>query len=185
MRESKISKSYAKSYFDLSREEGFLEAAHNDMKLIHEVCISNKDFRLFLRNPIIKPKKKQIVISEIFGKQIEKLSLAFLDIIVKNSREEYIEGIAKGFIDQYRKYKNIKTAYLKTAVKIDDDMLNRIKEILEKQTSADIDLIEEIDENIIGGFILSVDDKQFDASILFKMKKLIKEFEQNIYIRKF
>ncbi|MFC2101255.1 ATP synthase F1 subunit delta [Bacteroidota bacterium] len=178
MRESKISKSYAKSYFDLSQEEGFLEAAHNDMKFIHEVCISNK-------NPIIKPKKKQIVIGEIFGKQIEKLSLAFLDIIVKNSREEYIEGIAKGFIDQYRKYKNIKTAYLKTVVKIDDDMRNRIKEILEKQTSADIEIIEEVDENIIGGFILSIDDKQFDASILFKMKKLIKEFEQNIYIRKF
>jgi F-type H+-transporting ATPase subunit delta len=185
MRESKISKNYAKSYFDLAAEEGILETAHKDMKIISDVSDTSRDFRLFLKNPIIKQKKKQLVIAEIFSNQISKLTLAFLDIIVKNNREEYIEGIAKEFIEKYRKFKNIKTAHFKTAVKTDDNLRNKIIEILEKQTKADIELIEEVDEKLIGGFILSIDDKQFDASILFKMKKLIKEFEENIYIRKF
>jgi len=185
MRDSKISKNYAKSYFDLAVEEGVLETAHSDMKLIDNIIVSTRDFRLFLKNPIIKKKKKQVVISEIFGDQISKLTLAFLDIIVKNNREEYIEGIAKEFIDKYRKLKNIKTAYLKTAVETDIYLKNKIIDILEKQTKAEIDLIEEVDKNLIGGFVLTIDDKQYDASILFKMKKLIKEFEENIYIRKF
>ena len=185
MRESKIAKSYAKSYFDLAVEQDILEPAHRDMNLIAEVCVSNSDFRSFLKNPIIKNKKKQRIIRELFSNQISNITLSFLNIIVANNREEFIERISRDFIQQYRDFKNIKTAYIKTAVKIDKEMREKIKKILEQQTNAQIDLVEQVDEDLIGGFILTLEDKQYDASILFKMKKLIKEFEHNIYIRKF
>jgi F-type H+-transporting ATPase subunit delta len=40
---------------------------------------------------------------------------------------------------------------------------------------------EKVDEKLIGGFILKVGDKQFDASISSGLNKLKKEFAQGVY----
>ena len=48
-----------------------------------------------------------------------------------------------------------------------------------------IELTEELDEKLIGGFVLSFDDKQLDASILRQIKNLKKEFDINLYIKGF
>ena len=63
--------------------------------------------------------------------------------------------------------------------------VQRILTLLEKRASAQIDLKEKIDEDIIGGFVLSYEDKQYDASILRQIKNLRREFDINLYIKGF
>jgi F-type H+-transporting ATPase subunit delta len=111
--------------------------------------------------------------------------MTYLEIITKKSRENYIPDIASHFNELFLDYKNIKTAYLKTAIAVDESLRNRIISLLEKKTQATIKLIEEVDPGLIGGFIIQVDDQQYDASIQRRLKMLKSEFEDNIYIREF
>jgi F-type H+-transporting ATPase subunit delta len=48
-----------------------------------------------------------------------------------------------------------------------------------------VELIERIDKEMIGGFILNVGDRQIDASIRNKLKALKVDFSQNPYIKEF
>jgi len=48
-----------------------------------------------------------------------------------------------------------------------------------------VDLVEEQDSDIIGGFILRVDDKQLDGSIRHQLNELKKRFEENPYVKEF
>jgi len=47
-----------------------------------------------------------------------------------------------------------------------------------------VELIEKIDNKLIGGFILRMDDKQYDASISSELRKLTQAFSSNPYVRK-
>jgi F-type H+-transporting ATPase subunit delta len=48
-----------------------------------------------------------------------------------------------------------------------------------------VDLIETIDKSLIGGFIVSTGNVRYDASLTTSIKKLKKEFEENLYVREF
>jgi len=44
-----------------------------------------------------------------------------------------------------------------------------------------IDLTEEINEDIIGGFVVNFQDYQYDASIINQLNKLKKSFSVNLF----
>ncbi len=54
---------------------------------------------------------------------------------------------------------------------------------MSEKSDATVKLTEEVDEDLIGGFVLEFDDKQFDASIQRQISNLKKEFEVNLYIK--
>ena len=67
MQGTRVAARYAKSFIDLTTEQGVLEQAYGDMKIILSVCESNHDFVSFLKSPLINTDKKQAVLKEIFG----------------------------------------------------------------------------------------------------------------------
>ena len=68
---------------------------------------------------------------------------------------------------------------------MDESIRTKILTLLEKRANAEVDLKEKIDEEIIGGFVLSYEDKQYDASILRQIKNLRREFDINLYVKGF
>jgi len=185
MRETRIAARYAKALFELSLEQKSLEQTNKDMMLVREVCLQNKDFRLMLSSPIIKSDKKQNVMKSIFGEKLGKLSLAYLNIIAAKRRENFIEPISEQFLVLYEDYKGIMPAILTTAIAADDAIRNKVKELVRGFTKKDVDLVEEIKSEIIGGFILRFGQYQFDDSIRKKIMKLKREFNINVYEKGF
>jgi len=185
MNEIKIASRYAKALFDLTLEVSDLELVKKDMTLLQEICQSNKDFVFMLRSPVIRADKKALVIKEIFSKHLQEITLNFLLIITRNRREKLIPEISAQFVEIYKLYKNIISVEITTATQIDKDLRLKILTLLEKRANAQIDLTEKVDEDIIGGFVLSYEDKQYDASILRQIKNLRREFDKNLYIKGF
>lgn len=185
MNEIKLADRYAKALFDLALEKDMLEKIRTDVALVSEVCRSNKEFIFFLRSPVIKESKKTAVIRALFDKKIEKMMLDFLVIITRNRRERLIPVIAGQFIEIYKTHKNIITAELTTAVSITDDLRKKIVDLIQKATHSEVDLLIKVDETIIGGFVVTFKDKQYDASILRQIQNLRQEFNINLYIKGF
>lgn len=183
MREIKVAYRYAKSLLGIAIEQKALEDVHNDMQLINQVCSENKDLAILLKSPIIKGDKKTAILVEIFGKNISKISNAFILIILTKKREAILADIATAFIDIYKTEKNIATASVTTAVKISEQQKTQIIELLKSQGNTSVDLKEIINPEIIGGMILKVGDKQIDESIKRKLTNLEMEFEDNSFIK--
>jgi len=181
MRRSRIGTRYAKALFELALEKNILEQVKNDMELVLKLISESKELKLFLKSPVIYPEKKSAVITTILKDQVDELSLKFVLLITRNRRETYIESIAQAFINQYKKYKNIITTTLQTAVKIDDDIQRQLIDLLKEQTKGEIELIEQIKEDLIGGFVLKFDGYKYDASISKQLANLKKDFKINLY----
>lgn len=184
MADTKVAKRYAKSLIDLANEQKVMEAVNNDMKLFVDVCNQNRDFALLLSNPIIDSAKKLKIITLIFAEKMNKMTMAFFAIVVKKGREKYLYDIAKAFLSQYKVLKGIQTAEVISAVGLDDKLRSKIYELVRQGSDSEVELIEKIDKSLIGGFILRLDDKQYDASVSSDIRRLAQSFSSNPYVRK-
>lgn len=185
MKETRVANRYAKALFDLSIELKQMEKARADMELLYSVCMQNREFVLMLKSPVIKESKKQAILTGIFANKISDLTFKFLKVITHNRREEIIMEIAEQFIKIYKEHMNILPTTLTSAVDLDAETRDKIVKLLGERAHAKIELTEKVDEEIIGGFILEFEDKQYDASTLRQIINLRKEFDINLYVKGF
>jgi F-type H+-transporting ATPase subunit delta len=174
MNDSKISVRYSRALFQLALEKKILDQVNLDMVLISEVC-KVPEVKEFLHSPIIYPSKKEAILHKMFGDNVQKITLSLIDLAVKNGRESYIPAIARVFIHETKKYKGITESVLTTAVKVDEKIKKELTNLVSGVFKTKIELEENIDAEIVGGFILRVDDKYIDASIRNKLRKIRKE----------
>lgn len=175
---------YIKSLLDLAIEQKVLEEVHNDMKLFAKVYEENKAFSLMLRSPVIPHDKKREILARIFKGKINSLTMSFFDIITKKNREPLLGAIAKEFHNAYNEYKGIGKATVISAVPLDDKLRSAFENLVRKYSEKkQIELVERVDQEMIGGFILNVGDRQIDASIKNKIQALKVKFSQNPYIK--
>ena len=176
---------YAKSLGDLANEQGSLEKVYADMMLIQKVCKDNKDFSLLMKSPIVKTDKKQSILKEIFSKKISKLSEQFILLLASKRREALLEGIAESFVQQYKERKKILTAVITTAQGLDEGLRKKVLEIVKSSAYSEVELVEKINSNLIGGFTLQVGDTRVDASIQKQLRKLHQYFSENPFVKEF
>lgn len=174
MNDSKISVRYSKALFESALERKILDKVNQDMILISEVC-RLPETKVFLQNPVIVPSKKSEILHKVFGDFVEKITLSLIDLAVKNGRESFIPAIARVFIHETLKYKGITESVLTTAVKVDPNIKKQITDMISEVFKTKVELEEVIDAEILGGFILRVDDNYIDASIKNKLRKIKKE----------
>lgn len=184
MIETKVAKRYAKSLISLSNEKGIIDSVNNDMKLFTSVCIENNDLALLLSTPIIHGDKKLSILKQIFAQRINSMTMTFFEIVVRKGREKYLFQIAKNFITQYKILKKILTAEIVSAVGLDDKLRKQVYELLRNNENSEVELMEKVDKNLIGGFVLRIGDKQYDASVVSSIRKLKQAFAENPYIKR-
>lgn len=173
----KAASRYAKSLIDLSNEQNALEALKNDMVLFEEVVDSHSELEAILKNPIVPLDKKAGILDSVFGDKVHQITKSFLKLVVNKGRAGILFETAKQFIRQYNLIKGIVTAEITSAIALTDENRNEIITLVKKELGAnEVSLKEKVDANLIGGFILKVDDKQFDASIASGLNKLKRTF---------
>lgn len=177
-----VASRYAKSLVDLAVETKQLEEVREDMRLIKKVCIENREFVIMLESPVVKTDKKMAIFKSVFGGKIAVTTQAFLDIVAMKRREGLIDDIAYSFDEQYKAHRNITSAVITTAIKLDEATKNKVLEIIQKSYTGEIELIEKVDKDLIGGFVLTVNDKQVDTSIKRKLINFKKNFSGNPYL---
>ncbi len=172
MDQSAITVRYAKAFFSIAKEKKLLIELKTDIESVVGVCSQSADFSLLLESPIVKSSKKVELIKTIFSGNVNKLTLNFMLLITQNKREVHIPGICRNFLELTRKDQNIKSAVLTTASEVSNDTAQKIQELLGKELNATVELSTNVKPDILGGLVLRLDDKQYDASVATQLKKV-------------
>jgi F-type H+-transporting ATPase subunit delta len=179
MSETTIAYRYAKPLMDLALEKGILEEVARDMELLKDACDSNYELQAVLKNPIIRGYKKLAILKALFGNLVNPLTLMLFDVIDTRNREEILYTLSTEFIRLYKEHKNIQQVTIVSAVELTDEIRTSIKTKLAKELNKEIELQEEINPNLIGGFILKIGNSLIDNSLLSGLKRLKRNFNQN------
>ena len=175
MDDSKIPVRYAKALFNSALETGIADKVMHDLAYIAEL-LKDEDYKYMLGSPVVRISVKYEITKKIFKNKVEDLTLDFINLILKNKREEFLDRIIRIFHKLYKTHKGIKSAEIIVPVKVGKDFHKKFHKILCEVFECEIELFERVKPAIIGGFILKVEDQQIDASVstaLRKMKELL------------
>lgn len=184
MTESRVAGRYAKSLLDLAQEQGVLADVEKDIRLLAGTLNGSRDLQLLLRNPIVKSDKKKAVLNAIFSGKVSTLTMRFFEILAQKNRENELEGVATAFLSQYRLLKGIQQAHLTTATPLTPELRDQFSKLATEQTGKQIELIENVDPELIGGFILRLGDRQIDDSVASRLQRLKTSFADQTYVSK-
>jgi F-type H+-transporting ATPase subunit delta len=167
MQNPRLAARYAKSLLDLSKEMNKLDGTLADMQLVENVCASSSVFLNMLRSPVIAADKKISIIDAIFGQNLSDLTKRFIHLLIAKGREFFLYEIATTFVTQYNVLSNITTLKLTTAAPIDENMKAQIvaKVAPLMPSGCSVQISTAVDKDLIGGFVVEIEDKLYDASI--------------------
>lgn len=179
MDESKISVRYAKALLSLAKDKQVADAVKIDMELIFHLFETMPRFNQVLKSPVIDAKEKRKLFKEVFTNRVNQMTYSFLMMLITNNRETYLKDIARNFHDSYRKEAGYKIAKLTSAIEIDPATIEQFRALIRKHFNTEVDLTTHVDNKLVGGFVLQVEDQQIDASVATKLKKLKRELLSN------
>ena len=115
-----VSKTYAQALFELAVEEGKTTDFLEEAVALLEVLRSNAEFGQFMNHPKIQKEDKLEVVQNVFRDKLSREMLGFLVTIVEKDRYTEIEAILGEVISSIKEYNNIGTAYVTTAIAINE-----------------------------------------------------------------
>ena len=179
----RLSKRYAVSLLEMANEQNKLDTIFKDMQSIVVHTEENRDLKMLLKSPIISSDKKSASLNAIYEGKVDELTSKFIQLTLAKKREGILIDIAKEFINEYHNFKGIVKATLTTAVNIDSALRNKIKVQVENETKKTVEFTEQIDKDIIGGYILEYDNKLLDASVTHQLNQIRNKFSKNEFIK--
>jgi F-type H+-transporting ATPase subunit delta len=184
MKDARAALRYAKAILNLAKSSNEETAVNNDMLFIADTISENEDFAVMLKSPIVKSSDKINVLKALFKDKVNNITLGLFELLQENKRIVMLQEVAKQYAIIYDYDKHMQVAKVTTAVPLTKEVEAAVLSKIVDLTGAKANLVNEVNESILGGFILRVGDVQYDASISNYLNELKKEFDNSHYIPK-
>jgi F-type H+-transporting ATPase subunit delta len=173
--EERLATDYAQALFEVASKRGGADDIEKDLEGIKELLGTHKKFRDILYHPSITKTEKKDIIDKIIAPQCSsKWVKNILYILVDKRRErmlDYLPDVFKGVVGRIRGVVSVK---VQTAFPLTETRLVKLKENLEKLTKKKVELETEVNNEIIGGMVIRIENKIIDGSIINHLKNLKK-----------
>ncbi|SMO38184.1 ATP synthase F1 subunit delta [Solitalea koreensis] len=182
MSEIKVALRYSKALLELAKSENLVEEVNNDMKLFYQTVKASSQLRAVLSNPIVSTESKRAILHQLFDGKVNKITIGFFDIMVSKGREAFIYEGAKQYFELYNELNGIVKAEVVSAVEMTEASKKELINTIEKALSRKVLLQSKVNPKLIGGFILTVGDKQYDTSISSGLNDLRRNFLSDEFV---
>ena len=168
----KVAKRYAIAFAQSSINE--IDKTVSDLKLIDEAIFQNDELKTFFLHPVVSLKDKKDTIEVAFKNKISEKSFNFVETLLDENRFSIFRTILDVFIKESEKIKNLQRVDVISAVDIDEEEKYKLRLKLIEKLNKDVLLNYELDNEILGGLVVKVEDKVIDLSLKAKFEELKK-----------
>ncbi|MGL5112808.1 MAG: ATP synthase F1 subunit delta [Flavobacterium sp.] len=165
---------YSKAILDIANAKQVAEVVNNDMKLIGTTIASNLELSTFIQNPTLKVEVKEKALLEVFA-SVNGVTKSLFHLLFENKRFEILEGITAEYNKLFDIMNGVEVAQVTTAIAMDAALEAKVLAKIATLSDKKIQIKNTIDPTIIGGFVLRIGDKQYNASVANKLQVLKRE----------
>ena len=165
-------KRYADAILDIAKSKNELDKIHDDIRTVAEIYDTSDEFKNFMNHPIIPVAEKKDAVKNIFEGKIAPDVLNLVYILVERNKFSLIQTILYCYEKGLDEAKNILRVEVVSAVDVDDDLRENLKNKLESRLNKSVVLDYTVNPDIIAGIILKIQDKTIDGSIAHKLESL-------------
>lgn len=172
MSSSTVAKRYALALFQLAKEHQLLDQMEQELRVVKEVIIQNKDLKAVLKSPKLPNEKKKEILNEAFS-SVNPYALNTLMILIDRHREDYIADMADHFIKLANDERGIAEAKVYSVRPLTEAEREALSSAFASKVGKQSLRIENIvDSNLLGGIKLRIGNRIFDGSLRGKLERL-------------
>ena len=165
---------YAKAILDMAQASGAAGQVNEDMALIASTIKDNAELSDFVSSPVVKAEAKEAALKEIFAGS-QDITQGLFHLLHENKRFNILTLIAKEYKTQFDVLNGVEEATVTTAIPLTEELEAKVMAKIKEFSNKNITIKNIVDPAIIGGFILRIGDKQFNASVANRLTTLKRE----------
>lgn len=166
---------YADSLFQVARAEEMADRVEEELTRLSKSLESNAELREFLSDPQISSAGKKSALSQIFSRAVSPLTLHWIDMVVDQGRQRRLPAIIEAFFTLAQEAREKVTAEVVTSIPLPEDLIQRLEKELSRVTKKRVFLKPLVDESILGGVIVKIENKVIDGSVRHRLEEIKKE----------
>ncbi|MDY7007955.1 MAG: ATP synthase F1 subunit delta [Cyanobacteriota bacterium] len=164
---------YAAALMSLAKSKDLAERFGEDIRSLINIMDESLELKQFMGNPIIKPEDKKAVLQRMTGDEIDPYMRNFLMLLVDRGRIIFLEDIGKKYLALLRELNQTVLAEVTSAVELNEDQKNTVRERVRSMTDArDVDIETKIDSSLLGGVIIKIGSQIIDSSLQGQLRRI-------------
>lgn len=170
---SEAAQRYAQAAFELAKDAKVLEALEQDFAKFAAAWKESADLRAAACSPLIDPAEKAKALTAVAAKLgISELGRKFIGAAAQNRRAGDLPGMFAAYRALVARERGARQVEIISARPLGASEKTAIVEALGQKLGAKVEAEASVDESLIGGFVVRVGSRQFDASIKAKLDAL-------------
>ena len=170
---------YGEALFQIACESSSCIEMLEEVKELKNVVIVNPELKELMLNPRFSKEEHLEILGQVFKGKIDDRLFSFLELITVKGRYGYLDEILDYFILRVQEYLHIGQAKVTSAIAIDDEMKQRIKDKLLSTTDyKEIEIDYETDPSLIGGMVIRIKDRIVDNSVKTKLENITRDLHK-------
>ncbi len=172
---SLAAKNYAEALIEIGQENLIsFDKLSSELRDINDTLNSSPELRNVLANPSFTDEVKADVLESIFKDNVDSHLINFLKILISKKRIMEFGEIYLDFNNKLNDIRNIQPVEVVSAVELDEDTKNRIVQKLNARLGKTVQPEWDVDEDIIAGITVKINDDVIDMSLKNRIDKLSK-----------
>ncbi len=163
---------YARALYPLAEEKGATESLLEELQAFASFQVGNPEFDDFLSTPLIPASTRQAVLEKVFRGEISDLLLDALLVLNTRDRCGIVPALAATFRQEFHLQAGRVDVEVHSAAKLSEKAISRLEEVLGRITGKKPQLTEVIDDDLIGGLVVHVEDCKYDLSLANDLRVL-------------
>ncbi len=172
MIDKSLLKSYALALYSIAKRENQIEKYASDLSFLCELFRKDEKLAKFLSSPMIEKKEKDRLLEENIKDNVSLPVFAFLNVLIKRKAIKYLPDIQKEYQHHYNREHGILEGRIYTPFELSDKTLEKVSEVFSEKYQKKVLFHVILDERVIAGMRIYVDDTLYDYSIDTKLNQV-------------
>ena len=156
---------YARSVLELANAKGQAEQVGSELADIRQVLLENRSFQTFLEDPAVSVEKRAAAIRQVFAGRVSPLVSNLLGVMNDKGRLGLLGAVCDAYDDLLEQQLGKIEVDITVAARLNADELEAVRERISRALKRDAVVHQYVDESIIGGIIIRVQDQLIDGSV--------------------
>ncbi len=167
-----VAQVYSRAMHDLAESKGEAAGLLDELRELVGYIEQNPKFAAFVNSPMIDAEDRAQALERVFRGKASDLLVDSLQIINRKGRLTLLPAITEAYHLRHQEHLGRVDVRVTTAVPLGESLRGRLVSALSGHSGKQPVLIEEVDESLIGGIVLRVDDEKIDASVVHEIDRL-------------
>ena len=167
-----LARVYATAMLQLAESMGETDALLEELRDFAGRVDQDADLRGFLSSPVVDAKTRQKTLEKLFRGRRSDLFVDAMQVLDRKGRLNLIEAVAEVYYLELEELRGRVEVHVRAAAPLTRRLREKLREVAKAQVGKEVDLVERVDESLIGGLVVQMGDRKLDASVATRLKRL-------------